>query len=219
MAKLQVKKSLHQRFLTRVFSIYYKIKYDYFVALAIVKMQFGIPSPLVKEDRRILEKIVLPYFAENQDFNRILFIGCEYYTWHYKKLFNSKEYWTIEPKRLNSLFGAKRHIRGLMNQIDRYFENGSFDAIVCNGVIGFGLNALAEIENSLEKCFLCLRDGGVLVIGWNDIRERTPFQLENCQSLQKLKPLIFPPLSSSKYLTNTDNRHTFSFYAKPGSSD
>ena len=50
------------------------------------------------------------------------------------------------------MFGAKRHIIGYLRQIGEYFEENSLDAIICNGVLGFGLNDPQEIENSFGKC-------------------------------------------------------------------
>lgn len=181
---------------------------------AVVKMKLGIPTPLRTEDRRILEQVVLPYFAEDSAFHRILFVGCDYYTWHYERIFCVKEYWTIEPKKLNAMFGANRHIVGYMRQIDQYFEKSGLDLIICNGVLGFGLNDPQEIEDSFRKCFLCLREGGVLVIGWDDVKERVFLPLDKWKSLRQFHPFVFPPFGTFKYSTQTQNRHTFSFCIK-----
>lgn len=178
-------------------------------------MKLGIPTPLITEDRRILEQVVFPYFADDIKFYRILFVGCNYYTWHYKRIFGKKEYWTIEPNRNRAMFGSKRHIIGFMREIDQYFKEGSLDVIICNGVLGLGLNDPQEIEESFRKCFFCLREGGVLVIGWNDIKERVFLPLDKSKSLQQFQPFVFPPLGKSKYPTQTYKNHTFNFYVKP----
>ena len=184
-------------------------------SMAVIKMELGIPTPLLTEDRGILENVVLPYFADNGAFNRILFVGCNYYTWHYKRIFRNKEYWTIEPQILRAMFGAKRHVVGFMRQIDQYFDEGSLDVIICNGVVGVGLNDPREIEESFRKCFFCLREGGVLVIGWDDTKERVFLPFEKCASLKQFQPFVFSPLGKSQYTTHTQYRHTFTFYVKP----
>ena len=102
----------------------------YFVA--ILKMKMGIATPLRNEARRVLEYVILQYFAENNAFYRILFIGCDYYTWHYKRIMRGKEYWTVDPIVLKVLFGAKRHIVDYVQRIDHYFKENSLDLIVCN---------------------------------------------------------------------------------------
>lgn len=201
----------------RAYGIYNAMKVTYWSKffVAMVKMKMGIPTPLRNDDRRILERIILPYFAENSAFYRILFIGCAWYTWHYKRIFYGKEYWTIEPTRIRAVFGAERHIVGYMLQIDQYFKKSRLDLIICNGVLGFGLNNPQEIEDSFRKCFLCLREGGVLVVGWDDIKERAVLPLEKCRSLQQFHHFVFPSLGTSEYLTETQWRHTFNFYIKP----
>jgi SAM-dependent methyltransferase len=182
---------------------------------AITLMKLDIPTPIKSEDRRILEHIILPYFSKDDKIARILFVGTEKYTWHYKKIFSKKQYWTIEPRARNRVYGSKRHIIGYLDQIDRYFENNSFDLIICNGVLGYGLNEPKEIESSFEKCYRCLKDNGILVIGWNDIKKWSFLPLEKYKSLQKFEPFYFRPLKSSKYQSKTSNFHTYSFYYKP----
>jgi hypothetical protein len=103
--------------------------------IAIAKMCLGFPTPILTEDRRILEKLILTYFAEEDTINHILFIGCEYYTWHYKKIFSRKDYWTIDPLAEKARFGAKNHIIGYLDEIDKYFERGSLDLIIFNRVL------------------------------------------------------------------------------------
>jgi hypothetical protein len=97
---------------------------------ATIKLKRGIPTPLHKEDRTVLEQVILPYFSAHKQYQRILFVGCDYYTWHYKGLFSSKEYWTIEPLKERAKFGADRHIIGLMSEMDCYFQKETIDLIV-----------------------------------------------------------------------------------------
>jgi hypothetical protein len=180
-----------------------------------MRMKMGIPTALETEDRRILEDVILPYFAQNKAFSRILFIGCAVYTWHYKRIFTHKEYWTMEPNSFRAMFGAKKHIIAYMGQINQYFAEGTLDVIVCNGVIGHGLNNPTAIEDSIKKSYDCLSEGGVLVIGWNDLKQFVFLPIEECKNLQLFQPYIFPPLGTAEYLANPKWRHIYNFYIKP----
>jgi SAM-dependent methyltransferase len=201
-----------------IFALIRKSRNPFIIAIEIkaaIMVKIGIPTPLRKKDRSILEEVILPYFGLDSKFRRILFVGCEKFTWHYKRIFCGKEYWTIDPVEWNAIFGAQRHIVGYLNQIDRYFEKNSLDLIVCNGVLGYGLNNPREIEISFGKCFSILKEGGILLIGWNDLKKWSFLPLEKYKSLQLFQPFVFPPLATQKYQTQTQNRHIFSFYIKP----
>jgi hypothetical protein len=180
-----------------------------------VKALFGVDSYLANEDRRILEQIILPYVAHSEMYQNILFVGCDWYTNGYKRHFEHKNYRTIDPDPSKAKYGAKNHIVDRLENLDRHFRRETFDLIVCNGVIGYGLNAKADAELAFQACGDCLRCGGALVIGWADIDERRPFPPRECRSLRALQPYVFPPLGVSEYLTDTVYRHTFLFYVKP----
>lgn len=175
----------------------------------------GEEMPIVSEDRYILEQKIIPYFINLSEFTRILFVGCDVYTKHYEKWFRQKEYWTIEVKPLKKIYGAKRHIVGSISDLKLYFPDNYLDLIICNGVFGWGLNEREEVEKTFAGCFDCLRQGGVLIVGWNDLPERKPFPLEECKSLGKFQPYIFPPLSTSQYdLSQETYKHVYNFYLK-----
>lgn len=184
----------------------------------LVKAASGQDTSLDKDDRRVLEDVIFPYFVAREDFARVLFVGCDWYTKHYNKVFREKEYWTIDRDPTRSKYGADRHVTDALEHLTRHFAPGFFDLIVCNGVFGWGLDGREEAEAAFDGSFRCLRDGGVLVLGWNDIPEKRPFSLEECRSLGRFRPLVLPPLGTSRFLTRNPNRHTFDFYVKAASS-
>lgn len=166
-------------------------------------------------DRRLLEEVIIPYFIAKEEFHKILFVGCDWYTKHYKKVFKDKEYWTIEIDPAKVRYGSqKRHIIDGVQNLDAHFNNNYLDFIVCNGVLGWGLNDKDDIEATFTKCFQSLRNGGILILGWNDIPECKLLPLQKYQSLKKFKSYVFPELSTSQYFTNTDNQHIYNFYIK-----
>ncbi len=165
--------------------------------------------------RRVLETIIFPYFVRRDEFSAILFIGCREYTNGYNKIFANKNYWTLEVDPTQREYGAKNHITDSLKNVHLHFNENELDLIVCSGVFGFGLNDKANVEKAFRGCFTCLREGGVFVLGWNDIPKHRPFPVEECQSLTLFNPHVFQPLSTSRYLTANSNRHIYNFYVKP----
>ncbi|MBO3458293.1 hypothetical protein G7B40_004935 [Aetokthonos hydrillicola Thurmond2011] len=170
-------------------------------------------------DRIILEDIIIPYFISNKDFHKILFVGCDWYTKPYKKLFKNQEYWTIEIDESKKKYGSANHIVDGLQNLSSYIKSDYFDLIIYNGVFGYGINSKEDTEKSFDQCFRALRTRGVVVFGWNDVPQYKPFPVtDECESLKKFEPYFFPPLSTSQFLTpNTVHRHTYNFYIKPSS--
>jgi SAM-dependent methyltransferase len=180
-----------------------------------MKGLFGIESYLRNEDRRVLEEIIFPFFLRAKQYQQILFVGCHWYTRGYNNRFEEKRnFWTIDIDSKRTRYGAKQHIVDDIQNMRKHFQVGTLDLILCNGVFGWGLDAKGDVEQGFQACFDCLREGGVLVIGWDDIDERRPFRLEECCSLGQFKPFPFPPLATARYVTDTPYRHTFDFYVK-----
>src|SRR3954447_6908983 len=174
----------------------------------------GVDFYMKTNDRRVLEDTILPAIADSPDVNDVLFIGCDYYTRGYRNVFAHCNYWTIEIDPLKSKFGARQHIADSAENLCLHFKPGTFDIILCNGVIGWGLDTRDGIERMLESCWCCLRERGVLLIGWNDVPEHAPVALSDLQSLRKFHPYVFPALGVNELETDTDLRHTYNFYTK-----
>ncbi len=168
----------------------------------------------VLDDRYILREVIFPYFIPKNEFSRILFVGCKWYTRNYNTQFQQKDYWTLDVDQRQRKHGAKQHITDTLENIDQHFAENSLDLIVCNGVFGWGLDEREDVEKAFRKCYQCLRAEGVFILGWNDIAKRRPFPLEECQALNLFDKYKFPPLSTSEYLTKTFNRHKYYFYVK-----
>lgn len=163
-------------------------------------------------DRQILDHQILPAFASDARFERILFIGCDWYTQSYGDLFAGRDYWTLERDPERARFGARQHVTGDLLDLARYFENGSLDLIVCNGVLGWGLNDSEAVEGALDACASALAPGGVLILGCNDIPEKMPLPLSQVKALRRLIPYESP--FGVEIRTATYNRHFFSFFQK-----
>jgi SAM-dependent methyltransferase len=180
-----------------------------------VRKSLGLTIPIRTDDRRVLEQIVIPYLSTQRDTDKVLFVGCEWYTQHYKKFFVGKKYWTIDFDPSKTAYGSRgHHIVDSLENIDKYFAGNYFDVIICNGVFGWGLNTKEQTKNAFGGCYKLLRPGGYFVLGWNDIPQSKPFHPEECTALRQFNSYIFPPLGATQYIPITSNGHTFNFYVK-----
>lgn len=181
-------------------------------------MPLGVNFYLRMDDRRVLEKIILPYFQHRRDISNILFVGCDWYTRGYKRFFRDKNYWTMDKSSAQSKFGAPLHVVDSVARVADHFRPGQLDLIICNGVLGFGLNDLIEFDQAILACFKCLRTGGIFVLGWDDNDNRRPFPLESSRSLAMFQRFPLPPLGTDHYLTANVGRHTYDFYQRQDST-
>ena len=181
------------------------------------KSLFGVESYLRNEDRRILEQIIIPYYLNENEYQNVLSVGCHWYTKGYNNWFEklNRNLYTLDIDPSRKRYGAKKHIIGAFQNMGSHFKPTSLDLILCNGVFGWGLDDHSEVEQAFQACFDSLRVGGQLVIGWDDNAEHRPFPLEQCESLGKFKPALFPPLGSTNFVTETPYHHVYSFFTKP----
>lgn len=180
------------------------------------KLLLGVEAAARTEDRTILEQTILSYCAKTNAYQRILFVGCQWYTKHYERRFAHKEYWTIELEPQFAKYGARHHVIDSVTNLSLHFQDLFFDVIVYNGVFGWGINTQEDAEIAFEQCFRCLRSQGLLVFGWNNTPELSPFLPETCPTWDQFQPFVFPPLATSEYsVTNRMQNHTFRFLIKP----
>jgi SAM-dependent methyltransferase len=189
----------------------------YYSTLRSFRSLFGLHTALSTTDRRVLDGVLLPVLAADRRFSRVIFVGCDWYTQHYEAMFAHRDYWTVEVDPARARFGAARHLIAPMVEIGNRFPEASVDLIICNGVIGWGLNDPAEIDASLAACAKSLRPGGVLLLGWNDIEEKRVVALSSIPALRGFLP--FAIAGQTEFRTETYNRHTFSLFQKPESSN
>lgn len=172
------------------------------------------PQRITSPDRHLLENTILPYFATMPAVGKVLFVGCSAYTQWYQELFAGQEYWTIDPKAVKRKYGAERHIVDSITHVQRYVAAQYFDVIIMNGVIGFGLNRLPDIERAIDACHAILAAEGILLVGWNDTVRRTPVDLRAVRALGRFREYDFEPLGACHVRAEGAHRHTFSFYQK-----
>jgi len=168
---------------------------------------------LATPDRMFLEDVVIPWFSARDDVRRVLDIGVDWYTQSYPKLFREQEYWTVDMDDAKRRYATSQHHTVSMTELDEVFAPEKFDLVLCNGVVGWGLNDLADVTRALEACAKVLRPGGWLVLGWND-REG--------HRVSGLIPLVtkhfayftHPLVGLDHHITDTSYSHRYDFFQK-----
>ena len=176
----------------------------------------GMDFFLGTRDRTVLERKILPWLSAQPAMRRVLFVGCEWYTYGYRKWFPEDTYWTLDYNPEKKIFGSPRlHLVDSMANLAKHFEPESLDLIICNGVFGWGLNAPNDIEAAFSAVQSALRPGGLFLLGWNDVPKHRPMPIESIAALRTLSPAIMEPLGVSQFLTRGPNRHMYTLYTKP----
>ncbi|MBW8881973.1 MAG: class I SAM-dependent methyltransferase [Asticcacaulis sp.] len=141
---------------------------------------FRPKSPLIHDlpDRRLLREAFLPALAKGG--GRVLFVGVRRYTASYYAILEKHdgEVWTTDIVDKVARFGRRgRHRTGDVCDADQLFAGMIFDTIVCNGVLGYGVDAEAQQRKTLEALSRILKPGGRLLLGWNTDKIGDPLSL------------------------------------------
>lgn len=142
------------------------------------KSRTSVEDIQVLPDRRALADIYLPALAERG--GRILWVGCRRYTaGDYAALEqNGAEVWTTDIDPRAARWGrVGRHQTGDICKAGAIFDDLRFDAIVCNGVLGFGVDHREDQEVALTAMATILKPNGLLLLGWNTDRIDDPLNL------------------------------------------
>jgi hypothetical protein len=175
----------------------------------------GRPARRATADRRLLEHRILPACAARGGVRRVLFVGTAPYAQCYEALFDGLEYWTIDPSPRRRRWGARRHLVDRLERIGRHVPPGRLDLIVCNGVLGWGLNRPADAEAAFDACHAVLREGGELVLGWNDVWPRNRVRPSTLPALGRFERALLPGLDVPVLRVDGPHRHVFECYRKP----
>ncbi len=177
----------------------------------------GIPTPMRKPDRTFLEQQIFGYLASCANVQDILFAGVEIYTWHYPRLLPGQRLHTIDMNpRLARYGNPGLHTVGSVCTLDQYYSSQQFDVVMYNGLIGFGLNDPAEIQQALAQAYQVLKPGGLFILGWANTPETIFVDFEKLPAYSLFKPHAIPELSPDfRVEVSPFKRHTFDFMSKP----
>lgn len=126
-------------------------------------------------DRKLLAEAYLPGFAAEG--GAILWVGCRAYTADDYDVLESggATVWTTDIDPDAARWGrASRHRTGDICEADALFPDIVFDAIVCNGVLGYGADSVEQQQKALAAMAAILRPGGRLLLGWNTDKIEDP---------------------------------------------
>jgi SAM-dependent methyltransferase len=166
-------------------------------------------------DRLVLETTILPHFQLCPSTQHIIFVGCDWYTAGYSRLFAHKTFQTIDFDPQRATFGARRHIVGAMQELPAHVSLASQDLVICNGVVGFGLNDATAADAAFAAVFDVLRPGGSLLLGFNDKPPHNPFDLSQVASLARFGPVDLPALGVHEFRVPHELCHVYRLYLKP----
>ena len=168
---------------------------------------------LATPDRVFLEDVIVPGFLAGDEIRHVLDIGVAWYTRSYPRLFAGVDYWTIDvdPEK-QRIAGPNHHTLSATHLTDK-FEPGTFDLILCNGVIGWGLNDPKDVGKALDEIADVMRPGGWLVVGWNDMEGRRVPGLDDLLD-KRFSREVFPPVGADHFIPDTPYAHRFDFHMR-----
>lgn len=120
-------------------------------------------------DRKYFTDTIVPGVAILAP-RKLLFVGCRNYSESYCKLWwdSGIDCWTIDIDPEAARWGVPgQHVVGDVLEVDRLFPADEFDAVIMNGVFGFGIETVDQIDRALHAVSNVMTEGGLLVVGWN----------------------------------------------------
>jgi LmbE family N-acetylglucosaminyl deacetylase len=169
---------------------------------------------LSEADRAVLTDQILPAVREAAAGADVLFVGVEWYTAGYPALFPEGNLVTMDLTETVAIHGASRHLTADLRELDQHFEEGSFAAIICNGVLGYGVDSPEDVRRALAAMRSCLSPDGHLVIGWNDTEGRRVPALEEIALNVGLEPTTGAGLATSHMGPIGPLRHIYDVYRR-----
>lgn len=119
-------------------------------------------------DRKLMAEAYIPALAAEG--GQILWVGSRAYTAEDYPVLEAQGgvVWTTDIDPGAARWGVQgRHRTGDICEADVFFSDQTFDAIVCNGVLGFGVDAPDQQRRALQALSRILKPGGRLLLGWN----------------------------------------------------
>jgi len=163
-----------------------KLKMSLFKLSPHLAITIGVEFPLKSDNRLFLENQIFDLlnarFKQQATPARCLFLGTDKRSWHYPKRLNA-ELLTLDIEPKKAIYGNRgHHTIGSAGTLLQYYEPRSFDAIIANGLIGFGMNQLEDCEALLAGSHAVLKENGLLVLGYNDGAEFVNFKVRDSKN-------------------------------------
>jgi len=133
-------------------------------------------------DQAVLLEEVFPALGRTTALSansKVLWIGCRRYTKKYYALLEQQgaECWSVDSESGMKWWGRSgRHMTGDMLELRRLFPARFFDAVLCNGILGWGGDTPADQLKAFEALATVMKPGGWLLIGWDTDRISDPLK-------------------------------------------
>jgi hypothetical protein len=124
-------------------------------------------------DRVALREEIFPSILallEKEEKARILWVGCKAFTKDYYGLLESggAECWTLDIDPAVRRWGRReRHVVGDLLALPHLFPQQHFDAILCNGVFGFGIDTPEAQASACAAMAQAMQPGRWMLLGWD----------------------------------------------------
>ena len=187
-------------------------------------------SPVLAERCNIDFKLETPSraFMENEIFSyvnrlvraanqrhRLLFLGMDRYNWHYPRLLHAVDFHSIDIRPERAKYGPPgRHIVGDVMDMARHYGEETFDIVVANGLLGFGVNTPHALQILLAQCHRVLKPGGLFVLGFNARADIVPFPVTLDEDMfDEFAPPI-EGVRESRHMVDDAYKHLYVFAGK-----
>lgn len=193
----------------------YVFKRGIFRASPELAASLGIDFRLRAPSRAFMEQEIFGYL--NRRFDGVpaqcLFIGLDRHNWHYNRLL-SLDFHSIDLNPRNAVYGQSgKHVVGSATELSAYYAPASFDVVIANGLIGFGLNTEEAFNQLMQQCRRVLTDDGLLVLGYNDRPDLLKFHLEQAEGFgmfETIEPDI-AVMTGARHMVIDEFRHSYVF--------
>jgi SAM-dependent methyltransferase len=163
--------------------------------------------------RLALEYDVLFHVADEVAPRSVLFVGAERYTRFYPRFFPRARFATIDSDPACARWGSREHVVGDATRLPDFWPDASFDAVLCNGVYGWGIDSPGQLAALLEGARRVLVPGGFFLLGWNTGPEHDPLGVEEGRAealFAGFRPAALGGRTSLKVRSRPD--HCFRFF-------
>jgi hypothetical protein len=142
-------------------------------------VRFLFPKPIRKHmaavvicnlpSRRFMLDILVPAIAASGR-TRMLFVGAAAYNQPFYRACAARgiNVWSLDFDPAAAAYGAPQgHFVGDIRQAPTLVAGRTFDIVVFNGILGFGINNRADALAAVDAMAAVAEKGAPLVIGWN----------------------------------------------------
>jgi hypothetical protein len=149
----------------------------------------------------------MPYF-KNKKYKNILIVGVDLYTLHYPYFLsnNKNQIVSIDCDKSKAKYGAVIHLIDKVQNITKFINKETFDFILFNGVYGWGLDNLNEVEECIKGFRYILSTGGIVLFGYNETKDRDPLILKKLNLWSKYGFIPESVMGNSRYEIDENNQ-------------